>query len=139
MADVLARPLASVDDVLDAADTLRTQTRGEVIVTMGASGAALITDEGRWHLSPPEVTRVNTIGAGDSLTAGVIVGLLRGYSLLDAARTGVAAAAAGGATPLPGTNYAEAGGALLPPVARRGRGRWEGRKRGRRGAAWVFS
>ncbi|TMJ02636.1 MAG: hypothetical protein E6H01_06490 [Bacillati bacterium ANGP1] len=117
MADVLARPLASVDEVLDAADTLRTQTRGEVIVTMGASGAALITAEGRWHLSPPEVTRVNTIGAGDSLTAGVIVGLLRGYSLLDAARTGVAAAAADVTTLLPGTIDAEQVGALLPQVA----------------------
>src|SRR2546422_3526496 len=117
MADVMARQLAFVDEVLDASDTLRTQTHGVVIVTMGAAGAALITAEGRWHLSPPEVTRVNTIGAGDSLTAGVIVGLLRGYSLLDAARTGVAAAAADVTTLPPGTNDAEQVGALLPQVA----------------------
>lgn len=117
MADVIGRPLASVDDVLAAADTLRAETGGEVIVTMGAAGAALVTAEGRWHLSPPEVARVNTIGAGDSLTAGVVVSLLRGHSLLDAVRAGVAAAAADVTTLLPGTIDAAQMDALLPRVA----------------------
>src|SRR5439155_1136908 len=62
LADAVGRPLASVDDVLAAADTLRAQSGGQVIVTMGAEGAVLVTAEGRWHLSPPGVTRVNTTG-----------------------------------------------------------------------------
>lgn len=101
--EVVGGPLDAVEDVLAAADGLRMQTGGQVIVTMGAGGVALVTAEGRWHVSPPDVPRVNTIGAGDSLTAGVLVGLLRGQSLLDAVRTGVAAAAADVTTLLPGT------------------------------------
>lgn len=115
-AEAAGRPLASVDDVLAAADTLRAQSGGQVIVTMGAEGAALVTAEGRWHLSPPGVTRVNTIGAGDSLTAGVVVSLQRGHSLLDAVQTGVAAAAADVTTLLPGTVDAMQVDSLRPQV-----------------------
>ncbi len=116
MADIVGRPLVSLHDVLAAAGTLRTQTGGQVIVTMGSTGAALVTAEGRWHLSPPEVPRVNTIGAGDSLTAGVVVSLLRGQSLLDAVRAGVAAAAADVTTLLPGTIEAAQVQSLIPQV-----------------------
>lgn len=116
MSDVVGRPLTSVDDVLDAAGTLRMRTGGQVIVTMGSAGAALVTGEGRWHLSPPEVPRVNTIGAGDSLTAGVVVNLLRGHSLLDAVRAGVAAAAVDVTTLLPGTIEAEKVRSLISQV-----------------------
>src|SRR5207249_1754833 len=116
LADAVGRPLASVDDVLAAADTLRAQSGGQVIVTMGAEGAVLVTAEGRWHLSPPGVTRVNTIGAGDSLTAGVVVSLQRGHSLLDAVQTGVAAAAADVTTLLPGTVDAMQVDSLRPQV-----------------------
>lgn len=116
MSDVVGRPLASVDDVLAAAGTLRVQTGGQVIVTMGSAGAALVTAEGRWYLNPPEVPRVNTIGAGDSLTAGVVVSLLRGHSLLDAVRAGVAAAAADVTTLLPGTIEAKTVQSFIPQV-----------------------
>lgn len=115
--EVVGGPLESVEDVLAAAHSLRGQIGGQVIVTMGPGGAALVTAEGRWHVSPPDVPRVNTIGAGDSLTAGVVVGLLRGQSLLDAVRTGVAAAAADVMTLLPGTIDAAQVQALRPRVA----------------------
>ncbi len=116
MSDMVGRPLASVDDVLAAAGMLGAQTGGQVIVTMGSAGAALVTVEGRWHLSPPEVPQVNSIGAGDSLTAGVVVGLLRGRSLLDAVRAGVAAAAADVTTLLPGTIEPATVQSLIPGV-----------------------
>jgi len=107
----------SDDAVYAAATTLQAQTGGEVLVTLGDAGAALITADGRWHLAPPTVTRVNTIGAGDSLTAGLVVGLLRGQSVLDAARAGVAAAACDVTTLLPGTIDAAQTRALISQVA----------------------
>ena len=105
----------------------------EISVTHGCETVYLVTDGSpnpwakdvtieqqerllRWINQPLKI-RINTIGAGDSLTAGVVVGLLRGHSLLDAARTGVAAAAADVTTLLPGTIDAEQVGALLPQVA----------------------
>lgn len=117
VAGVVGQTLTSIDDVLAAADTLRAQSGGQVIVTMGAEGAALVTAEGRWHMRPPEVPRINTIGAGDSLTAGVMVSLLRGDSLTDAVKTGVAAAAADVTTLLPGTIDALQVDSLRPQVA----------------------
>jgi 1-phosphofructokinase family hexose kinase len=117
MADAVGEPLDSDDAVLAAAQTLRTQTGGQVLVTLGAAGAVLVTAEGQWHLRPPKVNRVNAIGAGDSLTAGLVVGLLRGQTMLDAARTGVAAAACDVTTLLPGTIDAAQTRALRAQVA----------------------
>ena len=103
IADAIGGELDSDDAVFAAAKTLQAQTGGQVLVTLGDAGAALITADGAWHLRPPTVTRVSAIGAGDSLTAGLVVGLLRGQSVLDAARAGVAAAACDVTTLLPGT------------------------------------
>jgi 1-phosphofructokinase family hexose kinase len=103
--------------VFTAAKTLQSQTGGQVLVTLGEAGAALITSDGRWYLRPPTVTRVSAIGAGDSLTAGLVVGLLRGQSVLDAARAGVAAAACDVTTLLPGTIDAAQTRALSSQVA----------------------
>ena len=103
VADAVGGGLDSDDAVFAAAQTLQTQTGGQVLVTLGGAGAALITGDGRWLLRPPTVTRVNVIGAGDSLTAGLVVGLLRGQSVLEAARAGVGAAACDVTTLLPGT------------------------------------
>ncbi|HEX4841137.1 MAG TPA: hexose kinase [bacterium] len=103
IAEAVGGELDSDDAVFAAATTLQVQTGGRVLVTLGDAGAALITAGGAWYLRPPTVTRVSAIGAGDSLTAGLVVGLLRGQSVLDAARAGVAAAACDVTTLLPGT------------------------------------
>ena len=67
-------------------------------------------------LAPHPVQPVNAIGAGDSLTAGLAVGLLNNLPLLEAARLGVAAAAADVTTLLPGTIDASLVSDLLPGV-----------------------
>ncbi|HVH31181.1 MAG TPA: hexose kinase [bacterium] len=115
--DAIGGGVDSEDAVFTAARGLQAQTGGQVLVTSGEAGATLITSEGRWHLSPPTVTRVSAIGAGDSLTAGLVVGLLRGQSALDAARAGVAASACDVTTLLPGTIDAAQTRALSSQVA----------------------
>ncbi len=117
IADAVGGGLDSDDALFTAAQSLQTQTGGQVLVTLGDAGAALITADGRWLLRPPTVARVNAIGAGDSLTAGLVVGLLRGQSVLDAARAGVAAAACDVTTLLPGTIDAAQTRALSSQVA----------------------
>lgn len=117
LSDAVGGGVDSEGAVFAAAKTLQAQTGGQVLVTLGEAGAALITSDGRWHLRPPAVTRVSAIGAGDSLTAGLVVGLLRGQSVLDAARAGVAAAACDVTTLLPGTIDAAQTRALSSRVA----------------------
>jgi len=116
LGDAVGEDLESDDAVFAAAESLRAQTGGQVLVTLGEAGAALITADGRWHLRTPTVRRVSAIGAGDSLTAGLVVGLLRGQSTLDAARSGVAAAACDVTTLLPGTIDAAQTRALISLV-----------------------
>ena len=66
-----------------------------VFVTQGGKAAYLLTPEGAWHFTPPEVrTRVNPIGSGDCTTAGIAHALLQGKRLVDAIRFGLACGSA---------------------------------------------
>lgn len=80
----------------------RIRARGEaeaMIVTRGAKGALAILPEGDWRLQAPNVTVASMVGAGDSLIGAAVLALARGRPLLEAARLGIAAAAAAVETP----------------------------------------
>ncbi len=47
---------------------------GAVLATLGGAGAVLVTAEGAWHATPPPVTVVSTVGAGDSSLFGYVLG-----------------------------------------------------------------
>ncbi len=113
---VIARPLATWRAVQEAAAELTAMGAGYGLVTLGGERALVATREDRWFLAPHQVRRVNAIGAGDSLTAGLAVGLLRNLPLLEAARLGIAAAAADVTTLLPGTIDASLVRDLLPRI-----------------------
>jgi 6-phosphofructokinase 2 len=61
----------------------------------------LVTKDMVRQLSAPVVKRISTVGAGDSMVAGIITGLCNGKSILEAAKYGVACGTA--ATINPGT------------------------------------
>ncbi|GAA4708376.1 ribokinase [Brevibacillus fulvus] len=60
---------------------------GIVITTLGADGAAYLTDDGTFgRVTGYQVDVVDTTGAGDSFNAGVAVSLAKGSSVQDAIR-----------------------------------------------------
>ncbi len=61
-----------------------------IIVSMGAEGALLVTRDLSEKIIPPQVKSKSTVGAGDSMLAGIIFYLFNGKSLREAARYGVA-------------------------------------------------
>jgi 1-phosphofructokinase family hexose kinase len=63
----------------------------EVVVSLGDLGAVMAIESGAFHAVPPKVKSENTIGAGDSLVAGLIYGMVLGYSPVECLRLGVAA------------------------------------------------
>lgn len=65
-----------------------------VVVSMGAGGALLVTEDINEHLRTPTVPIRSKLGAGDSMVAGIILKLAQGESLRDAALYGIAAGAA---------------------------------------------
>lgn len=46
-----------------------------MVVSMGAAGAMLITATEQYHVAAPPVKRKSTVGAGDSMVAGIMVAL----------------------------------------------------------------
>lgn len=72
-----------------------------VVVSMGAGGALLVTNEIEVQIAAPTAKRQSTVGAGDSMVAGMIFYLSQGRPVLDAAMYGVASGTA--ATMNPGT------------------------------------
>jgi len=61
-----------------------------IVISMGAAGAMLLTNEIAEIIIPPPVKRKSTVGAGDSMVAGIIFYLSLGKNLSEAIRYGVA-------------------------------------------------
>ncbi len=71
------------------------QGRAEIlIVSLGAQGALLATSQGTRHFAAIPVEGMSSVGAGDSMVAGIVLGLARGWKLADAVKFGMAAGAA---------------------------------------------
>ncbi len=65
-----------------------------VVVSMGPQGALLVTREEVKHIPAPPVKKMSTVGAGDSMVAGMVWGLSQGQSARDMAQLGVACGSA---------------------------------------------
>ena len=87
--------------VVDAARLLVGLGLGAVMVTLGPAGAVLVTADGAWHATAPEVPVVSTVGAGDSSVAGYILADVNGGDEAGRLRTAMAYGSA--AASLPGT------------------------------------
>ncbi len=61
-----------------------------VAVSMGPDGAMLVTKDLMVAIKPPNVKRKSTVGAGDSMVAGIVLSLSNNKSLLEAVQYGVA-------------------------------------------------
>lgn len=84
-----------MDEVDDAAKALIAQGAAEVIVvSLGAQGALLVTEGFCKHVMAPTVRKRSTVGAGDSMVAGMTLSLARGRSLDEVVCFGVACGAA---------------------------------------------
>jgi 6-phosphofructokinase 2 len=91
-----------LNDVDDAAMELIGKGKCEVVVvSLSSSGAMLVTADGYQQIPAPTVERKSTVGAGDSMVAGMVWSLLNKKSYLEMAMMGVACGTA--ATMSPGT------------------------------------
>lgn len=65
-----------------------------VVVSLGPQGALLVTKEGFEHIPAPMVKKQSTVGAGDSMVAGMVWALQAGKTPLQMAQIGVACGSA---------------------------------------------
>jgi 6-phosphofructokinase 2 len=78
-----------------------------LVLSLGARGVLWMSATGRGRLAAPAVPVRSSVGAGDSMLAGIVWSLARGRALADAVRFGVAAGAA--SVMNPGTELCRAG------------------------------
>lgn len=90
---LLGTALTGKQEIIEAARTLQEGLADNVLVSLGSEGAILLDAAGHIHRQPAlPVKAVNTVCAGDSMLAGFLAGIHRGYGY--ALKLGTAAGAA---------------------------------------------
>ena len=93
--ECVGRELISESEQLAAAHELIDRGCAEfVVVSLGSEGALLVTPHGSQRYSAVDLPFGSGVGAGDAMTAGIAVGLKRGWPLNKAVRLGIAAGSA---------------------------------------------
>ncbi len=112
--DLVARPLPTLGDVLEAARGLVAEGIAAVVVSLGEHGAVAVNAATAFHASAVVNHPQSTVGAGDCLLAGWLAAVEKGASIADALATGVRWGAA--AVALPGSTVPTPGDLSLPRV-----------------------
>ncbi len=73
-----------------AKEVIRKKNCEIIVVSLGAAGALLVTATKTYKAIAPEVNRKSTVGAGDSMVAGIVYSLSGGKNLEQALQYGVA-------------------------------------------------
>ncbi len=95
LASVVGRTLGDERAIQAAAtEVLETSPVRALLVSIGSGGAFLCTADEVVRFRAPSVQVRSAVGAGDSLVAGIAVGLRRGESLVDAVAFGIACGSA---------------------------------------------
>ena len=77
----IGHPLNSLDEIIAAAKKLKAEGIANVIVSMGVNGSLWLSEQAVIQAQPPKCENVvSTVGAGDSMVAGLIFGIEKGLS-----------------------------------------------------------
>lgn len=100
LGEIFGRTLTEYDDIVGCAMHLQEEGARNVLVSMGANGAILVTEDGQVFSSPAPKTDdlalelVDVNGAGDAMVAGFLAGYLDRHSMVDGFAKGLAAGSA---------------------------------------------
>jgi 1-phosphofructokinase len=93
LADALNAPIISIAAQAEAAADLRRRGIEHVVISQGSEGVHWFSADVALQALPPKVTVASTVGAGDSLLAGMVHGVLCGHKPEQTLRTATAIAA----------------------------------------------
>lgn len=95
LGEIFGTKLYGVEEITAHARKIQEMGAKNVLVSMAADGAVLVTEEGDvYQTKPPKGKVVNSVGAGDSMVAGFLTGYLRTGKYEEAFRLGVASGSA---------------------------------------------
>lgn len=102
---LVGHPLSSLEEITREACALQARGIDYVCVSLGGDGALLVDGQHTYHAHAPTVEAHSTVGAGDSMLAGLITALARGEGPAEALRLGLACGS--GTASRPGTELFE--------------------------------
>ena len=98
--ELVGRELKDEDEIKNEAFKLvKDKCCQVIIISIGAGGALLVSDQQAEFMRPPTVPIKSKVGAGDSMVAGIVLSLARGESLKNSFYYGLAAGSAAVMTP----------------------------------------
>jgi 1-phosphofructokinase/tagatose 6-phosphate kinase len=92
LSQAIGKSINGKEDTINACNDILNMGVGSVIASMGAEGALMVDKSCKIHIKPPQIRVVNAVGSGDSMTAGVALSIINGYSKEDMMRLGTACA-----------------------------------------------
>ena len=104
---LLGQTFDSLEDIAHAARKIQRGGVDYVCVSLDGNGALLVGPDNSYHAAAPEVTVRSSVGAGDSMVAGLVAAFAHGHSAAQALRLGIACAA--GTVSQPGTELFSSG------------------------------
>lgn len=84
----------SKEELIEAANKLREDKVSKILISMGASGALYITENGIYSVKGLKVPVKSTVGAGDSMVAAMVYSIINGYDDLETLKFATACGAA---------------------------------------------
>jgi len=98
--DLVGRDMKDESQIRAEARKMVQTGRSEIlVVSLGAAGALLVSNDITELIRPPTVPIVSKVGAGDSMVAGIVLSLAKGETLRESVLFGIAAGAAAVMTP----------------------------------------
>lgn len=95
LGELFETELHTTEEIIDCAKKLQLEGARNVLVSMAAKGAVLVTEEGYVEqILPPDGTVVNSVGAGDSMIAGFLAGYMKTRDYRKALELGTASGSA---------------------------------------------
>jgi|YelNatPaOPRAMG01_1025707.scaffolds.fasta_scaffold23302_6 1-phosphofructokinase family hexose kinase len=91
---LLGKSLTTLDEIANAAKELASSAVDIAVISMGKNGAVAATQNEVWHAVPPDVVTISTVGSGDSMVAGIALGLADEGNIAKGLTLGCAAGAA---------------------------------------------
>lgn len=88
------KTLQAKEIIVKARSIIKTGKIQNILVSLGGEGAVLINKESAWQFTPPKLKVKSTVGAGDSMVAGIVYYLNKGKSIDESVKFGIACGSA---------------------------------------------
>jgi tagatose 6-phosphate kinase len=102
METLVQEKIRNIKTMKESMKEIHREGADSVLVTTESSSAILFHEARFYRIDPPQVKVVNFIGSGDGVAAGISVGMVRGLSLIESIRLGIACGTANCKTPVAG-------------------------------------